>query len=123
MSERPFAKHSKSVKASLAIGTCCAIFLLMFVVLSSEGRRRIAIEIGVNEPVPQRYGEARHAAMAWQIRNVLGLSLVFLGSAVALALGIVASRDSPQARVIATAGICLSLLDLTAVALLVWGIS
>ena len=95
----------------------------MFVVLSSEGRQRIAIEIGVREPVTVQYGEQFQEAVRWQIGIVLGLLLVFLGSAVALALGIVAWRGRPRARMLATTGICLSLLDPTVAALLIWGIS
>ena len=86
-----------SAKISLAVATCCALFLFMFVVLSSEGRQRIAVDIGVREPVTVQYGEQFQEAVRWQIGIVLGLLLVFLGSAVALALGIVAWRGRPRA--------------------------
>jgi len=112
-----------SAKISLAVATCCTLFLFMFVVLSSEGRQRIAVEIGVREPVTVQYGEQFQEAVRWQIGIVLGLLLVFLGSAVALALGLVAWRGRPLARMLATTGICLSLLDLTVAALLIWSIS
>lgn len=123
MTERRFGKYSISAYASLALGICCALFLLAFIVLSEEGQRRIAFEFGLYEPVHPLYGEALHAAMGWQIRNVLGLALVFLGSAAALALGIVAWRGRPQAKVVVTAIVCLSLLDLVTATVLVWAIS
>ncbi len=95
----------------------------MFIVRSSEGRRRIAVEFGVSDSVMPRYGEVLHAAAKWQIRTMLGLAFIFLGSTLALALGIVAWHGRPQVKTIAAATICLSLLDLMVAVFLAWGIS
>ena len=116
-------KDTTAAHLALAIGICCATCLLMLIVLSSEVRRRIAIEFSMIEPEPSQYGAALHAAVAWQIRIVLLLGLIFLGSAAALALGIVARRAHTQTKVVATAGIYLSLLDLVGAIVLFWVIS